>query len=369
MNNYREYDASALSSDPSFRRWVLHASDEDSAFWDRWLQQNTDRAETVEQARDFLVAVRQQYQSTIMDAEVDKGVARIVAQIRHVEDTEPTIIPLNSRHANWVRWGRIAAILAVIAGFVWQVSPHRWSLFKSKSTALVATQSPWIDRINTGDKPLTLLLTDGSVVTLEPESRLRYPRRFAANRRAVTLSGEAFFEVAHRPQQPFVVTTNEFTTTVLGTSFRVRSSSPQHRALVVVRSGKVAVQPRSKAGVTAGASPVVLTRNQQVMVQTQDNTALVKTPVQQEQAALVSNDMNTEQVFEDVAVAAVFRALEKQYGVTIHCDQEALANCFVNTAFEQENLRERLSAVCQAVGATYQITDSKILISSTGCTL
>lgn len=372
MTNYHHYDAYELSRDPSFRAWVLHGSNEDATFWTNWLAQHPDRASTVEQAKAFVVAVQRQYQSSISEADVQAGVERIVAQVRaeaHPEPVaEPASIPLNSRRSTWVRWAAAAAVVLGV-GLAWQQQWLKLPQVGAPSGPVVAAQSPWIDRLNTGRTPLTVLLNDGSVVTLEPGSRLRYPRRFAAAQRAVTLHGDAFFEVAHRPQQPFVVSTTEFTTTVLGTSFRVRSSGPDRQALVVVRSGKVAVQARQPAGTAAGAvrlSPVILVRDQQVVVETLRSQPLQKAPVQDKQ--LTINEINQEQVFDDVAVATVFDALEKQYGVTIQYDRAVLSRCFVNTAFGQENLRERLSAVCQAVGATYQITDEQVVITASGCT-
>ena len=365
MNNYREYDADALSSDPSFRRWVRAESAADAHFWTAWLRENLDRADTVEQAREFITAVRRQYESAISPDEVKVGVDRIVAATNAEKATEPAIIPLNSRRLGWTRWAA-AAVLVLAIGLGWVLTRS-----ESDTKPITASQlSAWVNRTNTDTKPLTLLLTDGSVVTLEPGSRLRYPRQFMGKQRAVTLNGEAFFEVAHNPKQPFVVTTADFMTTVLGTSFRVRSSSSQQSAFVIVRSGKVSVQARLRAGETAVQSltnPVLLTKNQQVTIQTQVNKPLIKTPVQD--VELVVNEVNKEQVFDDVAVTTVFDALEKQYGIAIEYDRAVLDKCLVNTAFDQENLRERLSAVCQAVGATYRITDDQIIISSSGCTL
>lgn len=369
MKNYREYDAYALSNDPSFREWVLQSSAADTDFWTDWVAQNPDCAPTVEQARTFLWAVRRQYRSSVTDQEVRAGVDRLGAQVRSQPTTEPTVRPLHGQRWNWVRWGAAAAILVLAIGLGWQLLPPG-STFSKDNEQSLATISLQRIRRNTTAKPLTILLTDGSVVTLEPGSQLDYPREFGANQRAVTLIGEAFFEVARRPRQPFVVTTNEFTTTVLGTSFRVRSASRQHRAFVLVQSGKVAVQMRSKAGTPLAfgtASPVILTRNQQVTSEEKADKPLVKTTVRD--VDLVANQVNQEQVFDDVSVTAVFDALEEQYGVAIQYDAATLSHCLVNTAFDQENLRERLSAVCQAVGATYLITNDQIVISSSGCTL
>lgn len=365
MTNYREYDVFALSSDPSFRRWVQ--ADEDAHFWQDWLLKNPDRADRVHQAREFLNAIQQQYESSIPPEEINAGVSHIVALANAETTTKPVAILLNSRRLGWKQWAA-AAVLLLAIGLGWQVTRAKTGLLGEHTDALATASSPWVYRTNTTTNPLTILLTDGSVVTLEPGGQLRYPRRFTGKQRAVMLTGEAFFEVARQPQQPFVVTTNDFTTTVLGTSFRVRSSSPKHRSFVIVRSGKVLVQLRQKVGETLASSslrPVLLTRNQQVASPTAPNQPLAKMLVQD--VDLVSNEVNREQVFEDVAVAAVFDALEKQYGISIQYDRIALSRCLINTSFNEENLRERLSAVCQAVGATYQITDNAITVSSSGC--
>lgn len=371
MNKYRDYDAYALSSDASFRTWVLHASAEEAAFWDEWLRQNPDRTATVEQARAFVVAVQRQYGSPILNEEVQTGVDRIMAQIQAESASEPAVVPLKSRWNVWLRPVAAAAMLMLTLGLGWRLLHTRQNRQATVAPSSVGQHSLWADRVNTGQAPLTLLLEDGSVVTLEPGSRLQYPRRFSGPQRGVTLTGEAFFEVAHRPQQPFVVTTADFMTTVLGTSFRIRSSSPEHKAFVVVRSGKVAVQTRVLAGSsateTAVKSPVILERNQQVVAEKESQQPLQRTVVQQ--VTLTHNNVNREQIFSDVAVSTVFDALENQYGVSIQYDRAVLSRCVINTSFVEENLRERLSAVCQAINATYQIANDKIVVSSSGCTL
>ena len=66
-----------------------------------------------------------------------------------------------------------------------------------------------------------MILSDGSTVFLNSESELTYPVKFCGNRREVELKGEALFEVAHKPEQPFVVTSGVLETKVLGTVFNV----------------------------------------------------------------------------------------------------------------------------------------------------
>ena len=60
-----------------------------------------------------------------------------------------------------------------------------------------------------GSKVLGLKLADGSRVWLNAASSLRYPTAFTGNDRKVEITGEAYFEVAHNPAMPFVVSKGE----------------------------------------------------------------------------------------------------------------------------------------------------------------
>ncbi|MDE2997335.1 MAG: FecR domain-containing protein [Bacteroidota bacterium] len=93
-----------------------------------------------------------------------------------------------------------------------------------------------------GDQSLTVTLDDGSQVRLAPGSRLSVPASFGETDRSVSLNGEAFFDVAESPV-PFSVRTEDSRTTVLGTSFNVRSwpRSLLHATEVIVASGRVSV--------------------------------------------------------------------------------------------------------------------------------
>lgn len=71
-------------------------------------------------------------------------------------------------------------------------------------------------------------LADGTVVTVNAGSRLTYPQSFKGKTREVELQGEAFFQVHHDAQHPFIVRSNGVATQVLGTEFNVRSYEKTH---------------------------------------------------------------------------------------------------------------------------------------------
>ena len=86
-----------------------------------------------------------------------------------------------------------------------------------------------------------LKLSDGTIVFLNSESKLRYPVPFKGKFRKVYLEGEAFFQVKSNKDKPFIVDVNQMKVKVLGTSFGVRSYKDEDRILTTLVEGKVFV--------------------------------------------------------------------------------------------------------------------------------
>lgn len=84
-------------------------------------------------------------------------------------------------------------------------------------------------------------LPDGTHVTLNSCSHIRYPDRFAGKHRKVELEGEGYFRVSHNEKQPFIVNARHFDVRVLGTCFNIKSYSSDELVSVDVESGKVQV--------------------------------------------------------------------------------------------------------------------------------
>jgi transmembrane sensor len=88
---------------------------------------------------------------------------------------------------------------------------------------------------------LQIKLPDGSEVWLSPATQITYPDHFNTAKREVKLTGEAFFEVVHDTKHPFIISSGNLKTVVLGTSFNVRAYPKASSAEVTVISGKVGV--------------------------------------------------------------------------------------------------------------------------------
>ncbi len=83
----------------------------------------------------------------------------------------------------------------------------------------------------------TLTLSDGTIVSLNSDSKLIYPSNFINNERRIELVGEAYFQVASNISKPFFVESGEMTTMVTGTEFNIKNRD--NKVSVTVAEGSV----------------------------------------------------------------------------------------------------------------------------------
>lgn len=363
MNNFFHYTADELAADPTFAEWVRQPDDPRYAFWAGWVAQHPERQETITQAVILVQAIQGLYDTDqLVDRHMRENVQRIVTTTQSTDWRPDKMV---GQRVNWWQWSSVgaAAIVLLVAGFWYYQSTPR--LTGSSIAATTTAELALVERSNTGKHPITVLLGDGSVVTLEPNSRLTYPRTFAPDTRLVSLSGEAFFDITKNPKRPFLVRTDRSVTRVLGTSFRVRAFQLKPVS-VLVRTGRVAVYALDKAGNSPDASTKsdVLLPNQQAEI---TDGVLTKRNVLNRSAVAPIQVGPTEITFDDRPVTDVLTTLAQLYEVTIAFDADRLSSCRITTSFADETLPERMNSICRAIGATYRIGADRIDVMSQGC--
>ncbi|NMB50407.1 MAG: FecR family protein, partial [Bacteroidales bacterium] len=109
--------------------------------------------------------------------------------------------------------GKIAAFAFVLITSTVFLTLH----FVQKPTREIATNTLYVP----AGQRAQLTLEDGTTVWLNAQSMLTYPSHFAGKERKVTLTGEAFFDVAKNSRKPFIVESQDIRVEVLGTQFNV----------------------------------------------------------------------------------------------------------------------------------------------------
>ncbi|MBO9151251.1 FecR family protein [Chitinophaga sp. GCM10012297] len=150
-----------------------------------------------------------------------------------------------------------------------------------------------------------LTLPDGSRVWLNAASSVTYPTMFAGEIREVSITGEAYFEVAERADMPFRVKTAGMTVEVLGTHFNVNAYTEEKTIRTTLLEGAVKVR--------AGGSEALLKPGQQAGLQ--GNGRLnIKNNVNVDEVVAWKNGLFQ---FTDADMPAVMRQLENWYDVNV----------------------------------------------------
>ena len=103
-------------------------------------------------------------------------------------------------------------------------------------------------------KSADITLPDGSVVYLHPGSKVIFPTAFVGPQRIVQLDGMAYFKVAKDAEHPFVVSTGDWQTTVLGTEFHIDTDARE----VVLVSGSVRVDASGREALLKPAQKLTI---------------------------------------------------------------------------------------------------------------
>ncbi|QMW03090.1 FecR family protein [Spirosoma foliorum] len=371
MKTYQHYTVEDFLTDNWFLAWVKHNQPEARQFWEEWQQQNPQQRDTLLLAKDMAEALRNRPHALSVEQELLE-VERIVKLTRHVASPSRWVVLKSSLHQyHWLA----AALVALFVGAGW------WFVASQKSGSSVAqlnqpfspdnsSSERWVNQVNGTSQPVRLSLPDGSQMTLMPHSQASYPKAFDADKREIYLKGDALFSVVHEGKRPFLVYSGTLVTRVLGTQFRVQARPGDARMMVSVISGKVSVMDQKdwisfRKSLSVSKAGVVLTANQQVVYNASENSyqkELVPKPL------LIPSSENSESFsFEDTPAPTVFERLKKAYGVEIIYDASALQHCTLTASLAGVSLFDQLQLLCASIGASYEVIDTRIIISSKGC--
>ena len=160
---------------------------------------------------------------------------------------------------------------------------------------------------------VNLQLPDGTSVWLNASSEIIYPAYFSGSTREIHLNGEAYFEVEHNASKPFIVHTETFDIKVLGTKFNVEAYKGMEGFTTALMEGSVEVTDRKNKDKSVRLYPA-----QKVAFR---NGELCKSPIDNYDVYRWREGLIC---FKETRFAALMRQLEKNYGVRILINNEAV---------------------------------------------
>ena len=177
----------------------------------------------------------------------------------------------------------------------------------------------------------TIQLPDGSTISLNAESQIKYKKDFNTNYRSLTLSGEAYFDV-QKGNTPFTINTNHGQVTVLGTSFNVRSR--ENGFEVGVNEGIVKVSNDAKS--------VILQKGQMIDV---DSPLFDEKNLQNVSYGNYPDWMHEKLVCEQTPLSEVCDEIERTFGISFKFANPSLSDITVTGVIDAQDLNTVLSTI------------------------
>ncbi|WP_461103875.1 FecR family protein [Spirosoma koreense] len=352
-------------ADESFNRWARQESPPaEWEFWHDWLRQHSDKQDIARQASLIILGLGVKPYRDIPEADLEEQINQIRLQT-HQKRTLSAWSP--NQFVWWMSAAAMLLLASVIGWLTWETRPTVSQPIYSQ--LVQASSIALIEKVNNTQAPVSVRLPDGSVVRLQPASRISFSKLGTEDKREVYLTGEAFFTVQKNPLRPFYVHANEVVTRVLGTSFTVKAFENQTDVQVAVRTGRVSVFARNDweraEEINRDVPGLVLTPNQQVVFNRQAGS--FHRSIRPDPTIIRHHFANDVFVYDETAVNQVFAQLEEAYGIDIVFDEQLLKHCTLTAKFQDEPLLEKLDLICKTINASYQIVDAQIVINAPGC--
>ncbi|MBN1926844.1 MAG: FecR domain-containing protein [Prolixibacteraceae bacterium] len=215
---------------------------------------------------------------------------------------------------------RIAAVLVLLiaAGFtVWKLSVQNTGSVREITAQYKESNQ-------------ALLLPDGSIVSLNYASEIKYPESFEGNTREVFLVGEAFFDVTPNVEKPFVIKTKEASVKVLGTSFNVCAYEKSEMVEVIVETGSVELAD-TKAGLEH--EKVILHPGQKGTLNKTNRRLLLSESYNPNKLAWHTREIS----FNYTPLSEVFETLHHAYNIQIDVDDQVDLNLKLSASFSKQD--------------------------------
>jgi transmembrane sensor len=197
-----------------------------------------------------------------------------------------------------------------------------------------------------------LVLPDGTKVWLNAASSITYPTVFAGNERSVSITGEAYFEVAKASNRPFRVKINETTEVeVLGTHFNVNAYADEPSINTTLLEGSIKVKVGSKMR--------ILVPGQQARVNSTGATVKLVKDADVEEVVAWKNGLFS---FKDANLETVMRQLSRWYNIDVRYEGDIPARAFNGKIGKTLTLNQLLKGLAKT-RIKYRIEDgNKITI-------
>ncbi|MDR0698062.1 MAG: FecR domain-containing protein [Tannerella sp.] len=204
----------------------------------------------------------------------------------------------------------------------------------------------WFETTAVPDAKTKIVLPDSSVVWMNANACLRYPRSFDDEQRKVSITGEAFFEV-RKDEKPFIVQMEDVYIKVLGTSFNVITDDQPDKTVIALLEGKIALFRNDNK---TDIPDKLLKPNQQAVCDASSQDIAVSTIRPENVTSWVTGVFR----FEGNTLEEIVGELQRAFHVKIHVENEMMRRKTFYAVFDDKETLDEILSILQ-ISARYSI--------------
>jgi transmembrane sensor len=251
------------------------------------------------------------------------------------------------------KYTSIAASVALIFSITWWLSNKKVDGEKP-TTHTISTQKGARSKAE---------LPDGTIVWLNAGSLLEYDDDYGKSFRKVSLTGEAFFDVTHNKEKPFIIHTTAIELKVLGTTFNVRAYPEEKRteaalitgvlevSLANLPSQKIVLKPAEKISVNNEKNTLDSTQVQSTITDQKNEPGLAVSSVTylpSDSSVIETSWVHNKLVFRNKPFEEVALELSRWYNVNFEIHDKMLMTKRFTGTFETETIYEALTRLSES---------------------
>ena len=198
----------------------------------------------------------------------------------------------------------------------------------------------------------TLTLFDGTTVWLNSETTIRYSSGFNKKQREVFIEGEAYFEVSHNDQLPFVVSLKDSKVKVHGTRFNVKAYPSDQFVETVLEEGKVEFIAKNRS--------VFLKPNEKITFSPEENII----EKEQTNAEVASAWRKGKYYYSGEKLAAIIQQMQRWYDTEFIFNENELSDLtFTGVINRERSIEYNLKIIELTNKIKFELKNDTILIS------
>lgn len=323
-----------LEKELFIRYFSGRTSDSENDLIESWIAETDENKQILEQY--YFIWQTSEYIHVMQSVNTHKALSSFNEKIRVKE--------MNTRFSQYFLWTRRVAVTLFVAALLLS------HLYDQKSDN--ESQIQYVEMKTNPGVVSSVILPDCTKVWINSCSSLKYPVRFAENKREVVLDGEGYFEVMKDAKTPFLVRTRDnYAVEVLGTKFNVKAYSGEKKIETTLVEGSV--------GLNINATE----RKQMQYVLKPNQKGIYENglfSVQWVEPIYEMGWIDGKMYFKNLQMKEVINRLSRHYNVTFDVKDRKVLESSITAKFESEQLLQIMEYIRLASGIKYKVHEVNI---------